>query len=89
MITCTANNLWYTRAKSTSQLNEDVDVTTTPLHIEYMYKQPLWCPTKEGSVWVFFASFWVGGGGEGVIILWKGKRQAKIMIIFKFWMLFA
>lgn len=64
-------------------------VTIIPLHIEYMYKTPLWFTANQGSVWVFFASFWVGGGGEGVIILWKGKHQAKIMIIFKFWLLFA
>lgn len=60
-------------------------------HIVYIYKQnPLQFTTKEGSVCVSFHSFfWSGGGVEGVIILWRGESQAKIMIILKFWMLFA
>ena len=52
----------------------------------YIYKQtPSRLQQKKGCVFVLFFSFL----GEGVSILWKGASQAKTMMIFKFWMLFA
>jgi len=61
-------------------------VTAISLCMVCTYKQnPLPFTTKEGLCACSFFSFL----GEGVSILWEGESQAKIMLIFKFWMLFA